>query len=52
MSGQYVLWSIAFFILALIASLAGAREIGGLDMVIAKWFVIIFTILAIIALIL
>jgi uncharacterized membrane protein YtjA (UPF0391 family) len=44
--------AIAFFVLALIAAVLGARGVAGLSMDIAKWLVIIFVILAIISLIL
>jgi uncharacterized membrane protein YtjA (UPF0391 family) len=44
--------AIVFFILALIATVLGARGVAGLSMDIAKWLVIIFIILAIISLIL
>ena len=43
--------AIAFFILAIIAAIFGARGIAGLTMSIAKWLVIIFIVLAIISLI-
>jgi uncharacterized membrane protein YtjA (UPF0391 family) len=44
--------AILFFILALVAWILGARGVAGLSMDIAKWLVIAFIILAIIALIL
>ncbi|HII05912.1 MAG TPA: DUF1328 domain-containing protein [Methanotrichaceae archaeon] len=44
--------AIVFFILALIATVLGARGVAGLSMDIAKWLVIIFIVLAIISLIL
>ena len=44
--------AIVFFILALIATVLGARGVASLSMDIAKWLVIIFIILAIISLIL
>jgi uncharacterized membrane protein YtjA (UPF0391 family) len=44
--------AIVFFILALIATVLGARGVAGLSMDIAKWMVIIFIVLAIISLIL
>lgn len=44
--------AIVFFVLALLAALIGARGVAGISMAIAKWFVIIFVVLAIIALIL
>ncbi len=50
--GGFLSLAIAFFVLALIAALVGARGVAGISMAIAKWFVIIFVVLAIIALIL
>lgn len=50
--GGFLSLAIAFFVLALIAALVGARGVAGISMAIAKWFIIIFVVLAIIALIL
>lgn len=50
--GGFLSLAIAFFVLALLAALVGARGVAGISMAIAKWFVIIFVVLAIIALIL
>jgi uncharacterized membrane protein YtjA (UPF0391 family) len=44
--------AILFFILALVAYILGARGVAGLSMDIAKWIIIVFIILAIIALLL
>lgn len=44
--------AILFFILALVFALLGARGVAGISMDIAKWLVIIFIVLAIIALLL
>lgn len=44
--------AITFFVLAIIAALLGARGVAGISMEIARWFVIIFIILAIVSLIL
>lgn len=41
--------AVVFLILALVAYVLGARGIAGLSMDIAKWLVIIFIVLAIIA---
>jgi uncharacterized membrane protein YtjA (UPF0391 family) len=41
--------ALAFLVLALIAYILGARGIAGFSMVIAKWLVLIFVILAIIS---
>jgi len=45
-------WAIAFFVLAVIAGLAGLRGIAGLTMTIARWFVIVFLLLAVVTLVL
>ncbi|WP_338727955.1 DUF1328 family protein [Haladaptatus sp. DJG-WS-42] len=51
-SGQFLQWAIVFFIIAIIAALVGARGVAGVTMDVAKWFVIIFVVLALITLIL
>ena len=45
-------WALTFFVLAIVAGLVGLRGIAGLTMKIARWFVIIFIILALVTLIL
>lgn len=45
-------WAIVFFILAIIAAVLGARGVAGITMAIAKWFIIIFLILAVLSLVL
>lgn len=47
-TGDFLQLAVVFFILAIIAALVGAGEVAGVSMAIAKWFVIIFIILAII----
>lgn len=42
--------AIGFFVLAIIASVFGARGIAGLTMNIAKWLAIIFVVLAVVSL--
>jgi uncharacterized membrane protein YtjA (UPF0391 family) len=44
--------AVTFLVLALIAYVLGARGIAGFSMDIAKWFVIIFVILAIVSFVL
>lgn len=51
-SGGFLELAIVFFILAIIAAVVGASGVAGISMTIAKWFVIIFIVLAIISLIL
>jgi uncharacterized membrane protein YtjA (UPF0391 family) len=50
--GGFLELAIVFFVLALIAAPVGAQGVAGVSMAIAKWFVIIFVVLAIIALVL
>jgi uncharacterized membrane protein YtjA (UPF0391 family) len=45
-------YAVTFFILAIIAGFVGLRGIAGITMTIARWFVIIFIILALASLIL
>ncbi|TFH13089.1 DUF1328 domain-containing protein [Candidatus Bathyarchaeota archaeon] len=45
-------WALTFFVLAIVAGLVGLRGIAGFTMSIARWFVIIFIILALASLIL
>jgi uncharacterized membrane protein YtjA (UPF0391 family) len=51
-SGDFLQFALIFFVLAIIAALVGARGVAGISMEIAKWFVIIFIVLAIISLVL
>lgn len=48
LGGDLIGLAILFLILALVAAVLGARGIAGLSMVIAKWLVIIFVVLAIV----
>lgn len=48
----FIQYAILFFILAIIAAAVGARGVAGISMAVAKWFVIIFIVLAIISLVL
>lgn len=51
-SGDFLQLAVVFFVLALVAALFGARGVAGISMTIAKWFVIIFVVLAIVSLLL
>ena len=51
-SGDFLQYAIVFFVLAIVAAVFGARGVAGVSMTIAKWFVIIFIVLAIVSLIL
>jgi len=44
--------AVVFFVLAIVAWILGARGVAGISMEVAKWLVIAFIVLAIIALIL
>lgn len=51
-SGEFLTIALVFFVLAIVAAIFGARGVAGVSMSIAKWFVIIFIILAIVSLVL
>jgi len=46
-SGQFLQYALVFFVLAIVAGLAGARGIAGLSMEIARILVVVFLVLAI-----
>jgi uncharacterized membrane protein YtjA (UPF0391 family) len=52
LSGDFITLAEVFFVLAILAALVGARGVAGVSMSIARWFVIIFIVLAIVSLIL
>jgi uncharacterized membrane protein YtjA (UPF0391 family) len=49
---DFLWWAVVFFVLAIIAGLLGFGNVAGLSASAAKWLVILFIILALIALIL
>lgn len=51
-SGDFLYLAIVFIVLALVAALVGARGVAGLSMEAARWFILIFIVLAIVSLIL
>lgn len=51
-TGEFIQYAIIFFVLAILAALVGARGVAGVSLAVAKWFVIIFIVLAIISLVL
>lgn len=51
-SGEFLSWAIIFFVLALISAAIGARGVAGISMSIARIFVFIFLILALVSIIL
>jgi uncharacterized membrane protein YtjA (UPF0391 family) len=52
LSGDFLQWAVIFFVIAIVAAVLGARGVAGVTMTIAKWFVIIFLVLAVISLLL
>lgn len=51
-TGEFLTYAIVFFVLALVAGLVGFRGIAGISMEIARLFILIFLVLAIITLVL
>lgn len=51
-SGQFLYYAIVFFVLAIIAGVVGMGGVAGISMSIARIFVFIFLVLAIISLLL
>lgn len=51
-TGDFLYLAVVFFVLAIVAALVGARGVAGLTMEVAKWFIIIFVVLAVISLLL
>lgn len=44
-------YAIIFFVLAILATAVGARGVAGVTMAVAKWFVIIFLVLAVVSIV-
>jgi uncharacterized membrane protein YtjA (UPF0391 family) len=51
-SGEFLQYAVVFFVLAVLATLVGARGIAGITMEIARLFVLLFIVLAVISLLL
>lgn len=51
LGGGFIELAVLFLILAVIAAIVGARGVAGVSMTIAKWFVIIFVVLAVLSLV-
>ncbi|WP_049984996.1 DUF1328 domain-containing protein [Halobellus rufus] len=51
-SGEFLEWAVIFFIIAIVAAVVGARGVAGVTMTVAKWFVIIFLVLALVSILL
>ena len=52
LQGDFLYWAVVFFVLAIVAGALGATGVAGVTMTVAKWFVIIFLVLAIVTLLL
>lgn len=50
--GDFLTWAIAFFVLAIIAAALGMGGVAGISMDIAKILVVVFLVLAVLALLL
>ena len=50
--GGFLYWAIIFFVLALLAAAIGSRGVAGISMEIARIFVLLFIVLAIVSLLL
>jgi uncharacterized membrane protein YtjA (UPF0391 family) len=50
-SGEFLTYAIAFFVLAIVAALVGARGVAGISMEIARILVVIFLVLAVVSLV-
>ena len=50
--GGFLWWAVAFLVLAVLAGLLGFGGVAGLSMDIAKWLVVIFLVLAVVAFVL
>lgn len=50
--GDFLYWALIFFVLAVVAAAVGARGVAGISMEIARIFVLVFIILAVVALLL
>lgn len=51
-SGQFLELAILFVVLALVSWAVGARGLAGLSMTVARWFIVIFLVLAVVSLVL
>lgn len=51
-SGSFLYYGVVFFVLAIIAAVVGFRGVAGITMEVARLFILLFIVLAIISLIL
>ncbi len=49
---DFLYWALVFFVLAVLSAAVGARDVAGVSMEIARIFVLVFVLLAIVALLL
>ncbi len=49
--GGFIEFAILFAVLAIVAAVVGASGIAGISMTIAKWFIILFVVLAVLSLV-
>ena len=52
LGGDFIELAVLFLILAIVAAVLGARGVAGVSMNLAKWFIIIFIVLAIVTFVL
>ena len=50
--GNFIVWALAFFVLAIVAAALGMGGVAGISMDIAKILVVVFLVLAVVALVL
>ncbi|WIV66535.1 DUF1328 family protein [Natrialbaceae archaeon AArc-T1-2] len=50
--GGFLYWALVFFVLAIVAAAVGARGVAGISMEVARIFVVVFLILAVVSLLL
>lgn len=50
-TGEFIQYALLFFVLALVAAVVGARRVAGVSMAIAKWFIILFLVLAVLSIV-
>ena len=51
-SGDFLYYAVVFFVLAIVAALVGFRGVAGISMEIARIFILLFLVLAVLSLIL
>ena len=51
-SGDFLMWALGFFVLAIVAAALGMGGVAGLSMDVAKILVVVFLVLAVLALLL